>query len=156
MSASRFIMCITIDDGPVRKTCLLIFYTNNSFHTVIISFNFFTISLLIQLLKYIYLFPLCSKYDYLPIVFDNFSANVVVNGSTVNLGLWDTVDYNKLRSLSYRGIDVFILAFYFISKASNANISKKWIPELKHYAPEVPIAKISYSCFMNDSEFDNL
>lgn len=49
MSASRFIMCITVGDGPVRKTCLLIFYTNNSFHTVIISFNFFTISLLIQL-----------------------------------------------------------------------------------------------------------
>ncbi|KAJ0560015.1 putative small GTPase, P-loop containing nucleoside triphosphate hydrolase [Helianthus annuus] len=75
------------------------------------------------------------KQDYVPTVFDNFSANVVVNGDTVNLGLWDTAVYNRLRPLSYRGADVFILAFSLISKASYENVSKKWIPELKHYAP---------------------
>ena len=79
-------------------------------------------------------------------------------------------DYNRLRPLSYRGADVFILAFSLISKASYENVSKKvnpskilfwcyccllslslsdkvhtcvwvlqWIPELKHYAPGVPI-----------------
>ncbi|KAH9662625.1 Rac-like GTP-binding protein ARAC1 [Citrus sinensis] len=113
MSASRFIKCVTVGDGAVGKTCLLISYTSNTFPT-----------------------------DYVPTVFDNFSANVVVNGSTVNLGLWDTAgqeDYNRLRPLSYRGADVFILAFSLISKASYENVSKKWIPELKHYAPGVPI-----------------
>ncbi|XP_056689500.1 rac-like GTP-binding protein RAC9 isoform X2 [Spinacia oleracea] len=83
--------------------------------------------------------------DYVPTVFDNFSANVVVDGNTVNLGLWDTAgqeDYNRLRPLSYRGADVFLLAFSLISKASYENIYKKWIPELKHYAPNVPIVLV--------------
>ncbi|KAI3787686.1 hypothetical protein L2E82_00019 [Cichorium intybus] len=57
--------------------------------------------------------------DYVPTVFGNFSANVVVGESTVNLGLWDTAgqeDYNRLRPLSYRGADVFLLAFSLISR----------------------------------------
>ncbi|KAL5052985.1 hypothetical protein RYX36_033667 [Vicia faba] len=79
-------------------------------------------------------------------------ANVVVNGSTVNLGLWDTAgqeDYNRLRPLSYRGADVFILAFSLISKASYENVSKKWIPELKHYAPGVPIIRDDKQFFVD-------
>ncbi|KAK1405205.1 hypothetical protein POM88_004814 [Heracleum sosnowskyi] len=81
--------------------------------------------------------PVYASEDYVPTVFDNFSANVVVDGNTVNLGLWDTAgqaDYNRLSPLSYRGADVFILAFFLISKASYENIAKK-----AHYAPTVPI-----------------
>lgn len=36
-------------------------------------------------------------------------------------------DYNRLRPLSYRGADVFLLAFSLISKASYENIAKKVI-----------------------------
>jgi len=88
----------------------------------------------------------------------------------LSLCLWGLLtgqeDYNRLRPLSYRGADVFILAFSLISKASYENIAKKvclsfadksytvcvdewsylisfllsqWIPELRHYAPGVPI-----------------
>ncbi|CAN6164473.1 unnamed protein product, partial [Urochloa humidicola] len=112
-SASRFIKCVTVGDGAVGKTCMLICYTSNKFPT-----------------------------DYIPTVFDNFSANVVVDGTTVNLGLWDTAgqeDYNRLRPLSYRGADVFVLAFSLVSRASYENVMKKWLPELQHYAPGVPI-----------------
>ncbi|KAG6537353.1 hypothetical protein ZIOFF_002442 [Zingiber officinale] len=115
-TASRFIKCVTVGDGAVGKTCMLICYTSNKFPT-----------------------------DYIPTVFDNFSANVVVEGITVNLGLWDTAgqeDYNRLRPLSYRGADVFVLAFSLVSRASYENVMKKWIPELNHYAPGVPVVLV--------------
>jgi Ras-related C3 botulinum toxin substrate 1 len=34
-------------------------------------------------------------------------------------------DYNRLRPLSYRGGDVFVLAFSLVSRASYENIMKK-------------------------------
>ncbi|XP_077228837.1 rac-like GTP-binding protein 2 [Tasmannia lanceolata] len=113
MSGSKFIKCVTVGDGAVGKTCMLICYTSNKFPT-----------------------------DYVPTVFDNFSANVSVDGSIVNLGLWDTAgqeDYSRLRPLSYRGADVFVLAFSLLSRASYENVLKKWMPELRRFAPNVPI-----------------
>ncbi|KAA3465548.1 rac-like GTP-binding protein ARAC3 [Gossypium australe] len=61
-------------------------------------------------------------------------------------------DYNRLRPLSYRGADVFLLAFSLISKASYENVSKKWIPELRHYAPGVPIILVGTKLDLRDDK----
>ncbi|KAM6555079.1 hypothetical protein CsatB_015841 [Cannabis sativa] len=124
MSTLRFIKCVTVGDGAVGKTCLLISYTSN-------------------------IFPA----DYVPTVFDNFSANVITNGTTVNLALWDTAgqeEYSRLRPLSYCGANVFIIAFSLISKISYENVSKKWIYELKHYAPNIPIILVGTKLDLRD------
>ncbi|KAG7570474.1 Small GTP-binding protein domain [Arabidopsis thaliana x Arabidopsis arenosa] len=151
-TATTFIKCVTVGDGAVGKTCLLISYTSNTFPTVSFSLSLFDYFFFLWLLVTVEILLL---QDYVPTVFDNFSANVLVDGKTVNLGLWDTAgqeDYNRLRPLSYRGADVFILAFSLISRPSFENIAKKWVPELRHYAPTVPIVLVGTKLDLRDDK----
>jgi GTPase SAR1 family protein len=53
-------------------------------------------------------FSVNGKQDYVPTVFDNFSANVVVDGSTVNLGLWDTAGKFQIHNFSLPVFECFL------------------------------------------------
>jgi len=70
---------------------------------------------------------------HIPTVFDNYSANLIVDGSAINLGLWDCAgapDFATLRPLSYAGTDVFLICFSLIDCDSYDNVTEKWLPEI--------------------------
>merc|ERR1712046_2346 len=79
--------------------------------------------------------------EYIPTVFDNYSATVMVDNKPVSLGLWDTAgqeDYDRLRPLSYPQTDVFLICYSVTSNASYENVKSKWHSEVNHHAPGTP------------------
>eukprot|EP00941_MAST-03F_sp_MAST-3F-sp1_P003171 g3171.t1 len=96
---------VTIGDGAVGKTCMLISYTKGSFPE-----------------------------DYVPTIFDNYTAEVdTTSHGTVRLNLWDTAgqeDYDNIRGLAYKEVDAFLIAFSVISPSSFSNVKEKWFPSI--------------------------
>jgi len=94
------IKLIIVGDAAIGKTCALISYTTNAFPS-----------------------------EYIPKVFDNYSANVMVDDQPINLGLWDTAgseDYDGLRPLSFPQTDVFLVCFSIVSYRSYESVRDKW------------------------------
>ena len=48
-------------------------------------------------------------------------------------------EYSRLRPLSYANTNVFLLTASLANPVSFENITDKWVPELRHYSPDVPI-----------------
>ncbi|CAK8675211.1 unnamed protein product [Clavelina lepadiformis] len=120
------IKCVTVGDGTVGKTCLLISYSAGAFPT-----------------------------EYVPTVFDNYAANVIIDGKRVTLNLLDTAgseDYNRLRPLAYPQTDVFLICFSIASPTSYENVRHKWYKELLHHCPNTPVILVGTKLDLRDDK----
>jgi len=107
---------VIVGDGACVKTCLLIVFSKDEFPEV-----------------------------YVPTVFENYVADIEVDSRQVELALWDTAgqeDYDRLRPLSYPDTDVILMCFSIDQPDSLENIPEKWVPEVKHFCPNVPIVLV--------------
>ncbi|CAH8523176.1 unnamed protein product [Heterobilharzia americana] len=107
---------VIVGDGACGKTCLLIVFSKDQFPEV-----------------------------YVPTVFENYVADIEIDNKQIELALWDTAgqeDYDRLRPLSYPDTDVILMCYSIDSPDSLANIKDKWIPEVKHFCPNVPIVLV--------------
>ncbi|ODV90684.1 hypothetical protein CANCADRAFT_25035 [Tortispora caseinolytica NRRL Y-17796] len=104
---------VIVGDGACGKTCLLIVFSIGTFPEV-----------------------------YIPTVFENYVADVAVDGKHVELALWDTAgqeDYDRLRPLSYPDSNVILICFAIDSPDSLDNVQEKWISEVLHFCQGLPI-----------------
>ncbi|XP_052254143.1 ras-like GTP-binding protein RHO [Dreissena polymorpha] len=101
---------VIVGDGACGKTSLLIVFSKDQF-----------------------------PQNYVPTVFENYVADIEVDGKKVELALWDKAVheyYDRLRPLSYPDTDVSLMCF---SIDSLDNIPEKWTPEVKHFCPNDPV-----------------
>ena len=120
------IKCVVLGNGGVGKTCLLMSYINNEFLG-----------------------------DYVSPMFENYSANVMVDNKPINLCLRDTAgeeDYDQLRPLSYPQTDVFLLCYSFSDRASLDAIVTKWHPEISFHCPGTPFLIVATKSDLADDK----
>jgi len=102
---SNDLKIVVVGDGTVGKTCLLSVLTSDEFN-----------------------------WEHIPTIFQNQQHEMKVNGTDYQLDLWDTAgqeNFDRLRPLSYKDVDVYLVCFAVCSVDTFDNVSFKWIPELK-------------------------
>ncbi|KAF5285738.1 hypothetical protein FQR65_LT02266 [Abscondita terminalis] len=106
------IKCVVVGDDGVGIISLLITYTTGIFPS-----------------------------EYVPNVVHDCQVTTMVDGIPYTLGLVNIAgqdDYERLRPLSYRQTDVFLVCFSVVNPYSFDNVKEKWVPEITQYCENTP------------------
>ena len=120
------VKCVCVGDCAVGKTCMLVSYASDKFPT-----------------------------KYVPTVFDNCAVDMMNDGASVKLHLWDSAGndyYDRLRPLSYTKTDVFIVCYSVRSPTSLENVTAKWLPEIRAHCPNTPFLLVGTQCDVRTRE----
>ncbi|OGE54474.1 hypothetical protein PENARI_c006G05126 [Penicillium arizonense] len=95
---------------------------------------------------------------YEPTVFENYVHDIFVDGTHVELSLWDTAgqeEFDRLRALSYEDTHVLMLCFSVDSPDSFENVSSKWIAEINDNCPGVRVVLTALKCDLRKDDEQN-
>jgi len=122
---------VVVGDGSVGKTSMLNSYTTKRYND-----------------------------EHVPTIFESKEFEVTIDDVPIVLDLWDTAGpehFDRLRPLSYKFVDVFLLNFSCTSEISFDNVECRWLPELNAHQPGVPIVLVCGKCDLrNDEEAQNM
>jgi len=94
--------------------------------------------------------------DYIPTMFDNFSAIEEIDGELVNVILWDTAgqeDYETIRTTTcFPNTHIFIVCFSVVHPDSFHNVKQKWLEELKKASPDTPFILVGTKTDLREKE----
>ncbi|SCZ98072.1 BZ3500_MvSof-1268-A1-R1_Chr3-3g06555 [Microbotryum saponariae] len=90
---------------------------------------------------------------YEPTIFDNFVAEIRLDGKAVQLALWDTAgqeSFERLRPLSYASAHVILICYAIDSPDSLENVTTKWIEEVRAHLKDVPVLLVGLKKDLRD------
>ncbi|KAI4903962.1 hypothetical protein NFI96_013329 [Prochilodus magdalenae] len=142
MDASQSVKCkiVVIGDSQCGKTALLHVFAKDCFPEVgyYTSLRFSVesvIQVLNKMLGYTLIVSLCN---YVPTVFENYTASFEIDSQRIELSLWDTSGspyYDNVRPLSYPDSDAVLICFDISRPETLDSVLKKWKGEIQEFCP---------------------
>eukprot|EP00092_Neocalanus_flemingeri_P015465 GFUD01016742.1.p2 GENE.GFUD01016742.1~~GFUD01016742.1.p2 ORF type:complete len:201 (-),score=78.80 GFUD01016742.1:33-614(-) len=120
---TKTIKVVVVGDGAVGKTAMMMSFMTSKIPT-----------------------------DYQPTVVDTFSVDITVEGEEYTLDIFDTAgqdEFNRIRSQSFAGTNVFLACFSTVSKVTLDNVQEKWIPEIRSHDKTTPIILVGTKLDLN-------